>query len=504
VKILTAEQLKKWDAATIEKESMTSLELMERAALKCVEWLENKQFKLQSFFIFCGKGNNGGDGLAIARLLAAKGKRVQVYILESGKTGSDDFLSNLRVLRELSISIHFIQGHEHFQTIDPTAVVIDALFGAGLNKPLEGISKALVDHINKSGAEIVSIDLPSGLYSSQSSFNQSSIEATYTLTFQTYKLALLLAENAPYIGEVYSLDIHLNADFYNEESSSFETLELKSIQHLYKPRNRFAHKGNFGHALLIGGSYGKIGALVLAAKACAHSGCGLVTTYLPTCGYNIIQTALPEAMAITDNHKLYITEAPQSISSFAALGIGPGLGTSQETMQAVASIITEYNNPMVIDADALNCISLQKELLTQLPHHSILTPHPKEFDRLFGTSKNEVERIEKAIANAKALQVIIVLKGHHTLIALPDGKGYFNTTGNAGMAKGGSGDVLTGIITSLLAQGYHSKDAAILGVYIHGLAGDFAAQSLSQEFIIASDIINTLPSAFNRLTKKIA
>lgn len=502
MKLFTAEQIKRWDAFTIQHQGISSLELMERAATKCVNWLTEHGYTNYNFVIFCGKGNNGGDGLAIARLLAQQGENVEVYILEFGKKGSDDFQANLERLHDLPVTINYIQEGVSLPPIQPASVVIDALFGAGLNKPLEGLSQKLVYHINRSGSTIIAVDVPSGLFLSQSSKGNTIIEATFTLTFQAYKLGLLLAENASYLGLVQVLNIGLNTEFYEAEPTTFETIDFSLVSSLYKPRNRFSHKGTFGHALIIGGSFGKIGAVVLAATACARTGCGLTTTYIPSCGYTIMQTALPEAMALVDSEDRLISHIPTiDLSTFSAIGLGPGLGTAPATQHAVAALLQSISKPLVVDADGLNCLSLNKELLNQLPSYSILTPHPKEFDRLFGESPNEVERIQKAVQNAQALQVIIILKGHHTLIALPNGKAYFNMTGNAGMAKGGSGDVLTGIVTSLLAQSYSPETAALLGVHLHGAAGDHNAQNLTQETMIASDLIDSLSFAFRYLQK---
>jgi ADP-dependent NAD(P)H-hydrate dehydratase / NAD(P)H-hydrate epimerase len=502
VKLFTAEQIKRWDAFSIQLQGITSLELMERAATKCVNWLTDHGFTNRHYVIFCGKGNNGGDGLAIARLLAQQGETVEVYILEFGKKGTDDFQTNLERLHPLPVSIQFIQPGIRLPLVQPTSVVIDALFGAGLNKPLEGVSQKLVQDINRSGATVIAIDVPSGLFISQSSKGHDIIEATFTLTFQSYKLGLLLAENARFVGMVHVLNIGLSKEYYESEPTAIETIDYSLVSSLFKPRNPFSHKGTFGHALLIGGSFGKMGAVVLATTACARSGCGLTSAYIPACGYTILQAALPEAMVFVDDEDRFISHMPPTeLNTFSAIGIGPGLGTSESTQHTVVALIQSVNKPIVIDADGLNCLSLNKEAFHKLPPHSILTPHPKEFDRLFGESTNEVERIQKAIAQAQALRVIIILKGHHTLVALPTGKAYFNMTGNAGMAKGGSGDVLTGILTSLLAQYYTPEDAAILGVHVHGAAGDHIAQTLTQETMLATDLIHSLSFAFRYLQK---
>jgi ADP-dependent NAD(P)H-hydrate dehydratase / NAD(P)H-hydrate epimerase len=497
VYILNAQQIKNWDQYTIAHEPITSIDLMERAASKCVEWIDQRQWQKRAFKIFCGKGNNGGDGLAIARLLLELEYSVSVYILEFGKAGSEDFQLNLQRLHQLSFSeIHFLQSKDHFPLINKDEILIDALFGSGLNKPLDGLSVDIVDHINHSKALIISIDLPSGLFIDRSSVECKVVEADYTLTFQCYKLGLLIQENASYIGQVHVLDIGLHQDFLRTQDFNQLLVQQSLAKQQFKPRNAFAHKGNFGHALLIAGSYGKMGAAVLAAKACLHSGVGLLTCHLPKCGYEIMQTSLPEAMVITDEDQNMVAQLPGEIEKYSVVGIGPGIGTAAETQNLISFICRRYKKPLVIDADALNCLSFQKDLLQQLPPLSVLTPHPKEFDRLFGVHQNDFERLNAAKEHSRHRNVIIVLKSHRTAIAAPGGMIYFNSTGNAGMAKGGSGDVLTGIITSLIAQNYSPEQAAVLGVYLHGLAGDFAAKTLGEQSMIATDIITFLPQAF--------
>jgi NAD(P)H-hydrate epimerase len=499
MKIFSANQIRNWDQYTIEHEAIASIDLMERAATKCVEWLEVNGYSKKQFTIFCGKGNNGGDGLAMARILAQKGNKIVVYILEFGHKGSRDFQINLeRLHQDPSIDIHFVQAENNLHELKDV-IVIDALFGSGLSRPLDGITEKLVGHINKSGCEIISVDIPSGMFVDSSSKGNTIIKAKHTLSFQCYKPAFLVAENAEYIGQVHILDIGLSKEFYNSTKTDFELVDEKIIHDIYKPRDPFAHKGKYGHALLIAGGYGKMGAAILASQACLHSGVGLLTCHIPKSGYEIMQRSVPEAMTITDDNSSFITNINEDVSKFNTIGIGPGLGTETETINALKNLFSIYKKPIVIDADGLNCLSKDKELFSSLPPNSILTPHPKEFERLFGESKNDFERIDKALSNAKKLHVIIVLKGHHTLIATPSGYGYFNSTGNPGMAKGGSGDVLTGIITGLVAQGYNSEQATILGVYLHGLAGDISANKLSQEAMVASNIIENLGEAFKKI-----
>ncbi|MFI5134106.1 MAG: NAD(P)H-hydrate dehydratase, partial [Chitinophagales bacterium] len=497
MKILSAEEIRAWDQYTIQHEPIASIDLMERAAFKCVYWLEENAFSGKLFRIFCGKGNNGGDGLAIARMLAERKNSVAVHILEFGHKGTEDFQMNLARLHQYpEINICFVQTEENFPELNSNEIIIDALFGSGLNRGLEGVTAKLVEYINGSGCQVISIDIPSGLFVDRSSKGNTIVKANHTLCFQCSKPAFLVAENVEYIGKIHILDIGLLKDFYHSVLSPYEMLDNEIIHTIYKPRNRFAHKGNFGHALLITGSYGKTGAAVLSAKACLRSGAGLLSCHIPKCGYEILQTSVPEAMVLADQNVSINTKIEEDLTTFDAIGIGPGINTATETKMLLREVFDLYRNPVVLDADALNIMASQKDLLKLIPAGSILTPHPKEFERLFGESKNEFERIENALSNAKLFNSLIVLKGHHTLIATPDGKAFFNSTGNAGMATAGSGDVLTGVLTGLLAQGYSSVETALLGVYLHGLAGDFAAKQFSEEAMIAGDITENLGEAF--------
>ena len=499
MKILNADEIRLWDQFTIEHEPIASINLMERAAAACVEWIKEKGILSFPFTIFCGKGNNGGDGLAIARMLMESHCNVQVYILEFGHKGTGDFQINLERLHQSRADIRFVQSEENFHEFKADEIIIDSLFGSGLNRPLEGVTAKLVNHINHSGRKIISIDIPSGLSADQSSKGNIIIKANDTLSFQCYKPAFLVTENNLYTGNVHILDIGLHPDFYNSVITQNELTDDAIIRSIYKPRNNFAHKGNFGHALLVAGSYGKMGAAVLCGKACLKSGAGLLTLHIPKSGYDILQTSLPEAMVMTDFNSSFTTKIEDNLLKYDAIGIGPGIGTASETKTVLHELFRSYKKPVIIDADALNIISAQTDLLKLIPPGSILTPHPKEFERLFGPSENDFARIKLASKKAKELDCIIILKGHHSFIASPDGKGFFNNTGNSGMATAGSGDVLTGILTSLVAQGYSSVNAAILGVYIHGLAGDYAAEKESKEAMISGDIIDNLSNAFSEL-----
>lgn len=497
MKIFSAAQINQWDAFTIAHEPIESINLMDRAATACCKWLIGKNFGTLHFRIFCGKGNNGGDGLAIARLLIEHKCLVTVYIIEQGNIGSSDFQANLAALHECTTDIHFIQSADFFPSISKECIIIDALYGTGLNKPLEGISAALVDHLNASDVIKISIDLPTGLYADKSSKGNSIVKADHTLSFQNYKLAFLLPENESYCGEVHLLHIGLHPSFEASESADFEMTDEAIIRSIYKPRKKFAHKGTYGHAALLCGSKGMMGAAVLSSLSCLRSGVGKLTTYIPQCGYQILQTAVPEAMAYVSGEDFLCSA--EGVEKFNTVGIGPGIGMHPSHAKLLAGIFEKLKTPMVIDADALNLIAENKELLKLIPANSILTPHPKEFEKLFGKAGTDFDRLALGTAKSKEYNIYIVLKGHYSFISTPEGAGYFNNTGNAGMATAGSGDVLTGIITGLLAQQYTSLKACLLAVYLHGVAGDIAAAKISKEAMIAGDLVNCIGNAFNQI-----
>ena len=461
MKIFSSEQIKRWDSFTILEENSTSELLMERAAAACCQWLLKYGVTKKPAHIFCGMGNNGGDGLALARMLIENNIHVIVYILEHEKTGSHDFQKNLQKLQPLTSEIHFIQSALPFPVVEKDHLIIDALFGTGLNKPLDGMALQLVEFLNKSGAEIISIDIPSGLFCDKSTLGFTAIHAMHTLSFQSLKLAFLFAENDRYIGDYHVLPIGLSRKFELEEPAMYEMIDDEVIRSIIKPRNKFSHKGNFGHAAIMAGSYGMMGAAVLAAKGCMNSGIGKLTCLVPSCGYEIIQSTIPEAMCKVSGERYVI--GCINISEYDAIGIGPGIGLQKETAISLNEIFCSKNKRFVLDADALNQMSADKKLLENIPPGSVITPHQKEFERMFGSASSDFERIQNAIKHASQLNIFIVLKSHYTAIITPLGKVYFNSSGNPGMAKAGMGDVLTGIITGLIAQHYPLPEAAMTG-----------------------------------------
>jgi NAD(P)H-hydrate epimerase len=497
MEILEVEHIRQWDAYTIANEPISSLLLMERAAGACYDWLMNSGYRNRKFSIFCGKGNNGGDGLVIARLLLQSGHEVTVHILEFGNKGTEDFQLNLQRLHEITSSIIFISSAEALHEIPKDAVLIDALYGSGLNKPLEGLGAELARHINNAGVEVIGIDIPSGMFADSSSQGHTIVEATHTLSFQCYKLAFVMAENARWMGTLHILDIGLHPDFLKTIKPVYRLINHEQATSILKKRNRFAHKGQFGYAALVAGSKGMMGAAVLAARSCLRSGVGKLNCHIPQCGYAIMQTSVPEAIVVSELGEEFI-ETVSALDRYNAIAIGPGWGMRPANAGLIADIATA-KKPMVIDADALNSMAQEKELFKRLPADSILSPHPKEFERLFGTASNDFDRLGLLMQKANALQVVIVLKGHHTAVATPGGICYFNLSGNVGLAKGGSGDVLTGMLLALLAQGYPAEHAACLGVYLHGLAADLAAKGMAYESMLASDVVDCLGSAFKAL-----
>lgn len=499
MKILSAKQIRELDAFTIAQKPIASIDLMENACRAFTSWFVEHFHRVERVGVVCGTGNNGGDGLGIARMLCGQGYQVTCWIVRSGMPVTPDFNANLSRAQSAGVTLLEITNAET-QILGECDVVIDALFGSGLSRPAEGLYTWAIAEINRAEACRIAVDIPSGLMADEPSSGVI-VKADYTVSFQLPKLAFLLPRNSEYVGEWVIVDIGLDRDFIrNAESNLFFTRE-KAMRRLLRKRHRFDHKGTYGHALLISGSLGKIGAAVLAARAALRTGLGLLTVHVPRCGNIILQSSVPEAMVSLDRDEDIFT-SPPGLESYTALGVGPGLGRSNETAQALGFVLSHYRRPVVVDADALNILAERKELLKLLPEGSILTPHPKEFERLAGATPDDFARLDALRKLAASTRCIVVLKGAYTAVADPGGNIHFNSTGNPGMATGGTGDVLTGIITSLLAQQYAPLDAARLGVFVHGLAGDLAALELGLEGLIASDLTNFLPAAFRKLHRK--
>lgn len=498
MKLFTTKQIAELDKYTIENEPISDIDLMERASLQITNWLVQRFSTEQKMIFFAGPGNNGGDALAIARQMADLDFACEVYLVDLGRElKGSSAINRHRLELQQKVQISTIKTTNNFPELSETDIILDGLFGSGLTRPLEGLAAEIVQKINTRQNKVISIDIPSGLMGEDNSENiaENIIHANFTLTFQFPKISFLFAENKKLVGEWEVLHIRLHPDGIAQTETSCFFIESEDIKPFFQKRSKFGHKGTYGHALLIAGSFGKMGAAVLASKACLRSGVGLLTTQIPHLGYPIIQTAVPEAMASVDQHDYNFTEFPD-LSQFSAIGVGPGIGMKSNTKKALCELLEKSQVPLVIDADALNILAENKTWLEKIPPNSILTPHPGEFKRLIGESPNSYKNIQKQLEFSKMYKVIVLLKGAFTSISTPDGKLYFNSTGNPGMATAGSGDVLTGIILGLLAQGFQPEKAAIAGVFVHGLAGDLAAKEKSEISLVAGDIIEFLGKAF--------
>ncbi len=505
MKILTCKIQKQADDYTAMHEGVSSLELMEQAAARMTEVIADRWDRSHRMVIFAGAGNNGGDAVAVARMLHERGYRVEVYLFNTSGNIAENTRINIQRLQEAGCTAYTeITNSFKSPVLVEEDVVIDGLFGIGLTRGLEGGFAAVVQFINQSPASVVALDIPSGLMGEDNSLNKriNIIRADLTLTVHRPKLAFLFSENEEFVGEWVVLDAGISEAFTQEATSPYYITEREEVASLVRTRKRFAHKGEFGHALLIAGSKGMGGCSVLAARAALRAGVGLLTVHAPHYNTVILQTSVPEAMVSMDADERIFT-FPVDADAYDAVGMGPGLGTDPVTASALIRQIQQcYNMPVVLDADALNIFSTHRADLRHIPPGSVLTPHIGELERLVGNCSNTYERLMKAKDLAEELRSYVVLKGAWTAVVTPEGECHFNTSGNPGMAVGGSGDVLTGILTSLLAQGYHSFDACRLGVYLHGLAGDIAAHRKGQIAMTAGDIVEALPEAWLSLTEK--
>lgn len=499
--ILSPQQIAKADKATIKNLGITSVDLMEYAATRCFQWLHNKLHgKNIKIHVFCGIGNNGGDGLVITRHLHQHNYRVICYIVNFSDKRTEEFLVNYNRLKEIGVTPIDIKSKNHFPEINSDDIVVDAIFGNGLTKNPEGFTKELIQYINSKKVFTFAIDIPSGLFGDKSVTDTSTVlKASHTLTFQTPKMAFLLPENKDFVYTWEVIDIGLDQNYIYSLKPKNHYITKNDIIPLYKQRNKWDHKGTYGHSLIIGGSFGKMGAVTLAAKAALKIGSGLVSAYIPKCGYTILQISVPEVMVEVD------TDSVLTYFNFktnpTVIGIGPGMGTSEKTAQGFENFIKDNKLPLVIDADGINLLSKNLLLLSYLPKNTILTPHPKELERLIGSWKNDYEKLKKVAEFSKKYTIIIVIKGAHTVV-IQDDNMFFNSTGNPALATAGSGDVLTGIITGLIAQGYEPLNAAILGIYLHGKTADIALPKIGYETFTASSIFEYLPIAILEVSNK--
>jgi len=503
MKIFAKEQIYEGDRLTAERQNISSTELMERAGTQIFNWLHTRMQGAQvPIHVFCGIGNNGGDGLVISRHLITHGYNVHTYVVNCSDKRSKDFLVNYDRIKTVTKNWPILLScKEEFPPINKEDIIVDAVFGIGLNRPVDDWVKELFQHFKNSQAFTLAIDMPSGLYADKVTSDENGVVwANHTLSFASPKLVFFLPETAKFTLQWEILDIGLDQEFLFTSETEAELIRKFEVLPMYKPRDKFSHKGTYGHSLIIGGSHGKIGSVVLATKAVMSSGAGLVTAFVPKCGNIVLQAAFPEAMVVTDKDDSIVSEISVDFKP-AAIGVGIGLGTDKKTMLTFESFLNNNNSPLVVDADALNILSENIKLLKLLKPNTVLTPHPKELERLIGKWKDDFDKLKKVKAFSKKYKVIVVIKGAHTIVVQNE-KLYINSTGNPGLATAGSGDVLTGIITGLISQGYQPILASIFGVYLHGRAADIAVTDFGYQSLLASHIIDYLSMAYIDLFKQ--
>ncbi len=499
MKIFDTRDIREIDLYTISHEPVSSVDLMERAAHGCASWIAQNLPAEKHLVVFAGPGNNGGDGWAIARMLSNQsGYSIRLFHLHMGTGISPDSeINRQRLISQANVSITEIAKEDDFPALSPGELVIDSLFGSGLSRPLTGLAASLIKHINVCGCKVISVDMPSGLMGEDNTENdlQCIIKANFTLSFEFPKRSFFYADNEQFTGKWIIIPIALHQRIIEEKKTDFYYITKADIAGKIRKRDTFSHKGTYGHALLLSGQYGMMGAAILAARSCLRTGVGLLTTHVPKLGYQVMQPAVPESIFSIDPSEERIGTCPP-LDKYTAVGAGPGIGTKADTVSAIEKLLRKSGKPLVLDADALNILAQKPVLLDIIPENTVLTPHPGEFDRLAGKSANAFLRNKTQIEFSKKFKVIVLLKGAYTSVTLPDGTCFFNSTGNAGMATAGCGDVLTGMILSLLAQGYAPDEAAIIGAYVHGLAGDLSAAERGQHALIASDVVNHIGNAF--------
>lgn len=509
--LLKASEMKEADRYTIEKVGIPGMVLMENAGVAVVNAL-NEAFPPEDgrkIIVFCGKGNNGGDGFVAARHLLLGGDDVDVVLLGKRDQLSGDAAMNMKIADRLGVSIEEITGIEDMEKsgirLDDYDIIVDALLGTGIQKSAEGLYSYVIELINSAVSFVVSIDIPSGLNADVGKLIGPAVEADLTVTFGYPKICHILPPAEQYCGELVVADICIPDEAVHFEKTKREVLTPDLLEGIVQARESDSHKGDYGHLLVIAGSIGKLGASAMTARSASISGAGLVTVASPVSCVPIIQSKLTEEMAVglDDEGKGFFIEknadAAALIDGSTAFAIGPGIGRESETVKFIRRLLPLLKAPVVLDADGINAFTGFTGIFLSLNVPLILTPHPGEFARLTGLEVSYIQenRLETAAEFAQKWRAYVVLKGFRTVVASPDGSVYVNMTGNPGMAKGGSGDVLTGVIGGLLAVGAEPLDAALLGVYLHGLAGDIAAEEINPVSITAGDLIDALPIAFD-------
>jgi NAD(P)H-hydrate epimerase len=517
MRILNAAQMREVDRQTIEDIGIPSLVLMENAGRQVVSAIEAAyESRLEGrVAVLCGRGNNGGDGFVVARTLLQRGIEAAVFVIGSVADIRGDARLNLDILGRLGVTVVEVGDEQtwelHFSEISQCSLIVDAIFGTGLKAALGGMMETVVADVNASGIPIVSIDLPSGLSADTPQLIGDCIDASMTVTLATPKLSLVLPPGEAHAGDVVIADIGIPPDVVDGlDGPRIELLTPEQMRSLVEPRAPDSHKGDFGRVTIIAGSRGKTGAAHLAAMGALKSGAGLVTVATPASSLPIVAAMAPEYMT-----EALVDTAGGSVAAAAVEAVlqlhhdvvacGPGLGRDAAVAEFVRALVERATVPLVLDADALTVLADDPAgLVGREERDIIITPHPGEMARLVGSSVEEVQanRIEVASNFAATRRLYVVLKGHRTIIATPEGHTFINPTGNPGMATGGTGDLLTGMIAAWLAQLLDAEAACRLAVFLHGAAGDLAAQSVGQVAMTATDLLAHLSRALSRLTGK--
>ena len=505
MKVLSAAQMRLLERLSIESDNVTSLDLMERAARAITDAICRRWESSHRFVVFAGPGNNGGDALAVSRMMVTAGYNVEVFLFNVKNALSPDCETNRKRLMAMAedkktggrLVFHEIQRGFDFPELRQTDIILDGLFGTGLSRPLDGGFASLVKAVNAAGNAVVAIDIPSGLMSEENSYNDTAriIRATLTLAIHRPKPSHLMPENEPFVGELAVLPIGLSEEKEAQITSTFNISEREQMAALVHSRPRYAHKGMMGHALLMAGSKGMAGAAIMAAKACLRGGVGKVTVCTSAVNVLPLQVSVPEAIVQISGG--IIDE--QSLATYQAIGMGPGMGT-EDMGSVMLRVMRSVQSPLVLDADALTLIGQHREWLERVPAGTVLTPHVGELERIIGHHKDGWVRLQHACELARTYGLNVLVKGHYSAVIKANGEVWFNPTGNPGMATAGSGDVLTGLVTALLAQGYETSDALRLAVWVHGRAGDIAVERVGcEEALIATDIIDAIGDAIGEL-----
>lgn len=507
MKILTNQEIGQIERSTLYAQNISPVELVERAAGALAAKIRTLCNRDVPLIFLAGWGGNGADALEVARLMSLEGYRPVVYLFNIGGNKLNDVCREMRNRLSTAPNATLVEvtGSQTFRwpEISVDSVIVDGLFGAGLNRELPRTFQLLAQNINQSGAMVISIDIPSGLMSewNGSASRAHMIHADVTLTIEFPRLAFMLGDNAEVVGDWSVVKIGYDPTAVKKAPFTYFLVDRQLVKSHLKERKKFSSKFDYGHAIIFAGCRGMFGAAVLTARGALRAGAGKVTVHSASdCG-NILQSSTPSAMFEADSRSQVISAMPLS-SKYNAIGVGPGIGKAEETIVAfekLAKAASAASIRMVVDADALNIIAKRPNILNYLPALSVLTPHAGEFDRLFGKSESDEERLKKAIRCAEDYNLIIVLKGHNTAIIRPDGKIMFNSTGTPAMATAGSGDVLTGVITGLMASGLRSELAAFVGVYAHGLAGEIAAATNGQYGVTAEDIAANIGVAIKQI-----